>query len=51
MENAKTLMRKNNEVFPIKLFEDMLREIDINPSLIEIIGNYLRLKSQKTFFS
>ena len=42
---------KNNEVFPIKLFEDMLREIDINPSLIEIIGNYLRLKSQKTFFS
>ena len=43
--------RKNNEVFPIKLFEDMLREIDINPSLIEIIGNYLRLKSQKTFFS
>ena len=43
--------KKNNEVFPIQIFENMLYEIDINPSLIEIIGNYLRLKSQKTFFS
>ena len=43
--------KKNNEVFPIQVFENMLYEIDINPSLIEIIGNYLRLKSQKTFFS
>ena len=43
--------RKNNGIFPITVFEDMLKYIYIIPSLVEIIGNYLRLKSQKTFFS
>ena len=43
--------RKNNGIFPITVFEEMLKYIYIIPSLVEIIGNFLRLKSQKTFFS
>ena len=42
---------KNNGVFPIKLFENMLKEINVVQSLIDIIGNYLRQKTQKNFFS
>ena len=38
-------------VFPISLFEEMLKEINVIQSLIDVIGNFLRQKSQKTFIS
>ena len=38
-----------NNVFPISLFEDMLKEINVIQSLIDVIGNFLRQKSQKSF--
>ena len=38
-------------VFPISLFEDMLKEINVIQSLIDVIGNFLRQKSQKTFIN
>ena len=41
----------NNGVFSISLFEDMLREININESIIKIIVNYLTLKSKKTILN
>ena len=44
------IKKMNNGVFPIKIFEEMLKEININESLIEVISNYLRQKTQKTFF-
>ena len=40
-----------NNVFPISLFEDMLKEINVIQSLIDVIGNFLRQKSQKTFIN
>lgn len=43
--------KKNNGIFPISLFENMLREIRICDELIEIIGNYLRKKTKKSFFN
>ena len=42
--------KMNNGIFPIKVLENMLKEINVNESLIEVIGNYLRQKTQKTFF-
>ena len=44
-------MSSNTGVFPISLFEEMLKEINVIQSLIDVIGNYLRQKSQKTFIS
>ena len=44
-------MTNGSGSFPISLFEDMLKEINVLPSLIDIIGNFLRQKSQKTFIS
>ena len=41
----------NNGVFPIMLFENMLNDINIIPSVINAIGNYLRQKTQKSFFN
>ena len=41
----------NNDVFPITIFQEMLIEMNINPSLVKIIGNYLKLKTQKSFFN
>jgi hypothetical protein len=41
----------NDGLFPISLFEDMLGEINVDDGLIEIIGNYLRKKTQKSFFN
>ena len=43
--------KNNNGVFPISLFEDMLNEINVNPSIIRIIGSYLTLKAKKSFFN
>ena len=43
--------KKNNGIFTISLFEDMLNEINVNPSIIRIIGSYLTLKTKKTFFN
>jgi hypothetical protein len=37
----------NNGVFPIKLFENMLFEIDINTSLVTYISLYVKRKTQK----
>ena len=34
--------KMNNGIFPIKVLENMLKEINVNESLIEVIGNYLR---------
>ena len=43
--------KNNNGIFTISLFEDMLKEINVNPSIIRIIGSYLTLKTKKTFFN
>ena len=42
---------ENNGIFPIALFETMLRDIDIKEIYIDIIGNYLRKKAQKSFLN
>ena len=42
-------MTKENGVLPISQFEDMLKEINVIQSLIDVIGNFLRQKSQKSF--
>ena len=47
----KNIEKKHDGIFPISVFEDMLREININNSLVEIIGNYLTKKTQKSFFN
>ena len=44
-------MTSDSGILPISLFEDMLKEINVIQSLIDIIGNFLRQKSQKTFIS
>ena len=43
--------KENDNIFTIDLFENMLKEINIAQSLIDVIGNYLRQKSQKNFLS
>ena len=51
-ENEFRLIEKENDnIFTIDLFENMLKEINIAQSLIDVIGNYLRQKSQKNFLS
>ena len=47
----KMIEKENDNIFTIDLFENMLREINIAKSLIDVIGNYLRQKSQKNFLS
>ena len=47
----KRIEYKNNGIFPISLFESMLRDIDIKEEYINIIGNYLRKKTQKSFLN
>ena len=42
---------QNNGIFPITLFESMLRDIDIKDYLIDIISNYLLKKTQKSFMN
>ena len=42
---------ENGNIFPIALFENMLKDINVIQSLIDIIGNYLRQKSQKNFIN
>ena len=43
--------KNNNGVFTISLFEEMLKEINVNQSIITIIGSYLTLKTKKSFFN
>ena len=43
--------KTNNGIFTISLFEEMLKEINVNPSIIRIIGSYLTLKTRKSFFN
>ena len=45
------ITKEENGTFPIYLFENMLKEINVIQSLIDIIGNFLRQKSQKTFIN
>ena len=45
------IIKEENGVFPIALFEKMLKEINVIQSLIDVIGNFLRQKSQKTFIN
>ena len=45
------IVKEENGVFPIALFEKMLKEINVIQSLIDVIGNFLRQKSQKTFIN
>ena len=45
------IIKDENGVFPIALFEKMLKEINVIQSLIDVIGNFLRQKSQKTFIN
>ena len=45
------ILKEENGTFPISLFESMLKEINVLQSLIDIIGNFLRQKSQKTFIN
>ena len=47
----RNIEKKNDGIFPISLFEDMLKEININARLIEIIGGYLKKKTKKSFFN
>ena len=47
----KLIEKENENIFPIDLFENMLKEINIAQSLIDVIGNYLRQKSQKNFIN
>ena len=47
----KLIEKENDNIFPINLFENMLKEINISQSLIDVIGNYLRQKSQKNFIN
>ena len=42
---------ENGNIFPITLFEKMLKDINVIQSLIDIICNYLRQKSQKNFIN
>ena len=50
-EEFKNIEKRNNGLFPICLFEDMLREINIDDGLVEIIGDYLKKKTKKSFFN
>ena len=47
----KNIENKNNGLFSISLFEDMLRQINVSEILIHIIGDFLRKKTQKTFIN
>ena len=47
----KKIERENNGIFPITLFEAMLRDIDIKEIYIDLIGDYLRKKAQKSFLN
>ena len=47
----KLIEKENDNIFTIDLFEKMLKEINIAQSLIDVIGNYLRQKSQKNFLN
>ena len=47
----KKIENQNGNIFPLILFENMLKEINIIPSLIDIISNYIRQKSQKCFLN
>jgi hypothetical protein len=47
----KRIEYRNNGIFPISLFESMLRDIDIKEEYINIIGNYVRKKTQKSFLN
>ena len=47
----KLIEKENENIFTIDLFENMLKEINVAQSLIDVIGNYLRQKSQKNFLS
>ena len=50
-DEFKNIEKRNNGIFPISLFEDMLKEINVNEILIEIIGDFLKKKSKKSFFN
>ena len=50
-EEFKNIEKKNNGVFPISLFEEMLKEINIDDNLVEVIGDYLKKKSKKSFMN
>ena len=47
----KRLEQQNNGIFPISLFESMLRDINIKDNLIDIIGNYILKRTQKSFMN
>ena len=47
----KKIEAENGHIFPIVLLEDMLKELNVIQSLIDVIGNYLRKKTQKCFLS
>ena len=47
----KLIEKENDNIFKVDLLENMLKEININQSLIDVIGNYLRQKSQKNFIN
>ena len=43
--------RNNNGIFPLSLFQEMLNEINIAPSLIDLISNFIKRKAQKEIIS
>jgi hypothetical protein len=43
--------RMNNRIFPLKIFENMLKDLNINSGLIEIISNYIKQKTLKNFLN
>ena len=44
-EQYEDYKKLNNGIFPFTLLEDMLKEINIKPSLIDLIDNYIKKKS------
>ena len=47
----KIIEKENENIFTIDLFLNMLKEINVSQSIIDVIGNYLRQKSQKNFLN
>ena len=47
-EKFEEYKRKNKGIFPLSLLEDMLKEINVVPSLIDLVCNYIKKRTQKS---
>ena len=46
-EKFEEYKNNHNGIFPVTLLENMLKEINVVPSLIDLISNYIKKKTQK----